>query len=585
MTSVLPNSRRRFLRTVALSALAGTLPAGAIANPGRFYPSRKASADFHPDVELDLIAREITVPILPGKETAAWTYEAKLLKGPEGTVKDLRGSYLGDLIQLRKGQKVRIHFRNQLPTDNIVHWHGMHVPQAMDGHPMWGIEQGDTYVYEFTVLNQAATLMYHAHTHNATAHQVYWGLAGLMLVSDSEEQALNLPGGAYDVPLVIQDRSFDADNQFRYIGHMRERMMGFLGERILVNGHPKFVLPVNTRAYRLRVVNASNSRIYKLGWDDGTPLTVIGTDGGLLERPVTRSYLMLAPGERVDLWADFSGRKVGSEMTMRSLPFHGVLPAMHERMMGMMEGQSGGGMGHGMMGGQGSGEGDRGHGMMGGGMMMHRRGPSSGNEHLGHAQEAEQGGAMGGGMMSPITLPLGDDYALFRVHVMEQEHHAQSLPQRLATLKRYRVEDAANAKAPRYIALNMQHMAWRLNGKSFSMEDVAAEEKIPLNSLQVIEFDNGYSAGHGMMNMAHPMHIHGQPFQILRREINPAMAQAYATVKDGFVDEGWKDTVLVMPGEKVTLLKRFDDFPGLFLYHCHNLEHEELGMMRNFLVG
>ncbi|TAN47743.1 MAG: multicopper oxidase family protein [Methylococcaceae bacterium] len=584
MTSVSHNSRRQFLRTVAFSALAGALPIGAIANPGRFYPTRKASPDFHPDMELDLIAREITVPILPGKETAAWTYEAKLLKGPEGTVKDLRGSYLGDLIQLRKGQKVRINFRNQLPTDNIVHWHGMHVPQAVDGHPMWGIEQGDTYVYEFEVLNPAGTYMYHAHTHNATGHQVYWGLAGLMLVNDSEEQALNLPSGAYDVPVVIQDRSFDADNQFRYISHMRERMMGFLGERILVNGHPKFVLPVNTRAYRLRVVNASNSRIYKLGWDDGTPLTVIGTDGGLLERPATRSYLMLAPGERVDLWADFSDRKVGSEMVMRSLPFHGVLPAMHERMMGehgggMMGGQNSGdgGMNHGM---KESRDGDGGMGMMGGGMMGHSRGPSGGGEHLGHAREASKDG-----MMSPVTLPLGDGYELFRVHVMEQEHHPQTLPPRLATIKRYRREEAANAQAPRHIALTMQHMGWRLNGKTFSMEDVAPEEKIPLNSLQVIEFDNGYTAGHGMMNMAHPMHIHGQPFQVLRRDINPAMAQGYATVKDGFVDEGWKDTVLVMPGEKVTLLKRFDDFPGLFLYHCHNLEHEELGMMRNFLVG
>lgn len=561
MSSVLHWSRRQFMRASAFAALVSALPGLALANPGRFHPSRKASPDFFPDVELDLTAKEISVPILPGQETAAWTYEAKRIKGPDGTVQDLRGSYLGDLIRLRKGQKVRINFHNQLPADNIVHWHGMHVPQAMDGHPMWGIAQGDSYVYEFEVRNQAGTYVYHAHTHEATAHQVYWGLAGLITVSDAEEQALGLPSGQYDLPVVIQDRSFDANNQLRYVSHMRERMMGFLGDHILVNGKANTVLPVNARAYRMRVVNASNSRIYKLAWDDGTPLTVIGSDGGLLEKPVTRNYVMLAPAERVDLWVDFSGRKVGSEMTMRSLPFSGVLPAMHEAMMG---GQGGGG------------------GMMG--MMRHRQGPTGGGEHAGHGQEGGESSAMMGGMTSHGNLPLGGEYPLFRVHVMAEETASPRLPQRLAVMPRYRLQDAANADNPRRIALSMKHMAWGLNGKTFGLEDVDPQEQIPLNTLQAIEFDNGYSAGSGMMRMAHPMHIHGQPFQILRREVNAVAAQGYDTVKDGFVDEGWKDTVLVMPGEKVTLLKRFDDFPGMFLYHCHNLEHEEMGMMRNFYV-
>lgn len=84
--------------------------------------------------------------------------------------------------------------------------------------------------------------------------------------------------------------------------------------------------------------------------------------------------------------------------------------------------------------------------------------------------------------------------------------------------------------------------------------------------------------------MAHPMHIHGQQFQVLNREMAQGFERQYATVSQGFVDNGWKDTVLVMPGEKVTILKRFDHYTGLFLYHCHNLEHEDLDMMRNFLV-
>lgn len=87
-----------------------------------------------------------------------------------------------------------------------------------------------------------------------------------------------------------------------------------------------------------------------------------------------------------------------------------------------------------------------------------------------------------------------------------------------------------------------------------------------------------------MFSMAHPIHLHGQPFEIISRTIAGDEAEAYATVKDGFVDSGLKDTVLVMPGEKVRLIKPFQDFTGLFMYHCHNIEHEDMGMMRDFLV-
>ena len=86
----------------------------------------------------------------------------------------------------------------------------------------------------------------------------------------------------------------------------------------------------------------------------------------------------------------------------------------------------------------------------------------------------------------------------------------------------------------------------------------------------------------GSMSMGHPIHIHGQQFQVLERSVDAAFGEPWHTVEHGYVDEGWKDTVMLMPGERVRLLKRFDDYPGLFLYHCHNLEHEDMGMMRNF---
>jgi len=94
----------------------------------------------------------------------------------------------------------------------------------------------------------------------------------------------------------------------------------------------------------------------------------------------------------------------------------------------------------------------------------------------------------------------------------------------------------------------------------------------------------GGGMGGMMMAMAHPIHFHGQQFQILSRSIDMATGDDYATVRDGFIESGLKDTVLVMPGETIRVIKPFQDFKGLFMYHCHNLEHEDMGMMRDFLV-
>ena len=90
--------------------------------------------------------------------------------------------------------------------------------------------------------------------------------------------------------------------------------------------------------------------------------------------------------------------------------------------------------------------------------------------------------------------------------------------------------------------------------------------------------------GGGMMSLPHPMHVHGLQFQILRRQVDPSQRALWDTLSGGFVDQGWHDTVLVMPGERVDILLRFTDFEGLYLYHCHNLEHEDMGMMRNYRV-
>jgi FtsP/CotA-like multicopper oxidase with cupredoxin domain len=122
-------------------------------------------------------------------------------------------SYLGPILRLRKGQKVRIRFSNALAEPTIVHWHGLDMPSAMDGHPHSAIDPRREFIYEFEVTNRAGTYWYHPHPHNRTGPQVYNGLAGLLLISDDEERALNLPGGSDELVCVLQDRSFDARNQ------------------------------------------------------------------------------------------------------------------------------------------------------------------------------------------------------------------------------------------------------------------------------------------------------------------------------------------------------------------------------------
>ncbi|MFA5924104.1 MAG: multicopper oxidase domain-containing protein [Methylococcaceae bacterium] len=539
--NMITNLHRRKLLKYTAVAIAGAVTYPVWARAGEFVRVNQPSADFHADVEIELTQNVADIAIFEGEKTRVWKVTGKVLKGPSEVIDNNEGTYLAPTLRFKKGQKVRLILNNNLPAQSILHWHGLHVPANMDGNPMYAINQGETYIYEFEIHNRAGTYWYHAHTHSVTARQVYSGLAGLFIVSDEQEQALNLPGGDLDVPLVIQDRSFDEHNQLVYSSHMMQRMQGFLGDQIMINGRPDFVLPVATRAYRLRLLNGSNSRIYKLAWDDGTPITVIGVDGGLLERPEQHSFVMLAPGERLELWMDFSGRAVDTELTLRSIPFDA---STHGGGMGMMGGR-------GMMGGMGG-----------------------------------RGGMMGGGMMSVSSMPSGSDYPVLKVRVTKKEQSNTTLPKVLTPITALRVKDAQNAANPKTITLSMRHMSALLNGRSYKMNDIQPDEIIPVNTLQLIEFDNGFSGGmHGMMmDMPHPMHLHGEQFQIVKREVNSGAQENYQTVAPGFINSGWKDVVLVMPGKKVTILKPFNDFKGMFMYHCHNLEHEDMGMMRDLLV-
>ena len=570
MTDSIKQERRRFLQYSALGVAAAAMPGLALGQAG--WIRTKPTPGFNPDVELEFTTKNAYVQVLNrGPKTRVQKYYARIIKGPKNTLQQLKGNYLGPILNYEKGQKVRIYFNNKLSEPSIIHWHGMHVPQSSDGHPMYSIPPGERFVYEFEVMNRAGTSFYHSHAHELTAEQVYNGLAGMITVTDEDEKKLDLPTGQYDIPLVIQDRTYDSKNQLRYLHGMHNRMMGFLGDTILVNGEPNIQFSVKSRAYRFRALNGSNSRIYKMGWEDGTPMVAIGTDAGLLEKPETRPYIMLAPGERVDLWIDFSGHKVGSKLVLYSLPYSGAMPPMYEK---MHKGKQGGSM----------------------------------------------GGMRGGGMMGGGSLAQGAKFPIATFKVTEKVSDSPKLPQRLVPFDRLTERDVDNAHNPIPIAISMKPMRPLLNGKSFAMDRVMDFEKVPLNSIKKIKIFHdhgmkkgehgddkdmkmqenmkkggmsGMSMGGGMgmmgggmaMSMAHPIHLHGQQYQIISRKMEGMRKEEYATVNQGFIDSGWKDTVLVMPGEEIEIIKPFQDFKGLFLYHCHNLEHEDLGMMRQFYIS
>tara|TARA_R110002049_G_scaffold28324_3_gene97439 strand:- start:1848 stop:3074 length:1227 start_codon:yes stop_codon:yes gene_type:complete len=407
----------------------------------------------------------------------------------------------------------------------------MHVPEKDDGHPKDVIGNGETYIYEFEIMNRAGTYWFHPHPHGRTGPQVYNGLAGLFIVTDDEEQQLKLPSGEYDVPIVIQDRLFDGNNQLVYLSRGRmDRMNGFLGNRILINGNLNRELSLKSGCvYRLRFLNGSNSRFYKLAWEDGTPLIVIGKDGSLLDRPISMPYIMLGVAERVDLWLDLSERPNGSQMVMKSLSFS---PGM----MGMM-----------------------------GGMRNRRRN----------------------------NLPLGSTYDVLKISLDREGSNNFQLPQKLAVFNKLDPATAVNRSNPRTFSFFMRRMRWTISGRTWEMTGVTEDETVKLNTTEIWEIVNsggsrGMMMNRGMMGggmqMPHPFHIHHLQFNILERDVSGVDSRIWNSVKDGFIDSGWQDTVLLMPGMKVKLIMRFEDFKGLFLYHCHNLEHEDMGMMRNFKI-
>jgi FtsP/CotA-like multicopper oxidase with cupredoxin domain len=415
--------------------------------------------DKNPDTNISdyyIIAQEGKTNFIGNKQTLTMGYN---------------GSYLGPVIKVRRGEEVRMHVTNELNDSTSVHWHGLELEGPADGGPRQVIPAGAKWEPSFTINQPAATLWFHPHVIGTTAIQVYYGLAGLLIVEDENTESLNLPNeyGVNDIPLILQDRSFNEDGSFMYIDNM---MDGAFGQYIMVNGAITPFLEVEQRKMRFRILNGANARNFNIGLSDNNEFYQIASDGGLLERPLVNDSLFISPGERAEIIIDFSKYTEGETIELVS------------------------------------------------------------DKEL------------------VMTFKVG-------ASVTDQTE----IPEILSTIERL---DESQATGIKTIELDgMGHMV-TLNGRKFDINRI--DDNVNLGDVEIWEISS--SRAMMMESQGHPFHIHGTQFQVLSRNGNEPNAN----------EQGWKDTVYVGSGETVRIIVKFK-YKGIFMYHCHILEHEEAGMM------
>jgi spore coat protein A len=490
---------------------------------------------------------------------------------PPTTVWGYNGSYPGATIEARLGEALRVIWRNELgsgphllPVDRtfhgtnmqepdrriVTHLHGGVVPPEADGFPESWITDGQSAVFDYPNVQRAATLWYHDHSLAITRLNVQAGMAAFYLLRDAEEDALiaqGLPSGDFEIPIAMQDRSFNSDGSLFYPdeGVSEEHPVWvpeFFGDVSVVNGVAWPVLHVQPRKYRLRLLNGCNARFLNLQLleyangcyrGNGPMPVIIGTDAGLLPAPTplapdpgghVPARLLMAPAERFDVIVDFAAF-AGRDLVLHNnagAPFSGSAPGQAR---------------------------------------PHRHRP-------GHPIGAD---------LTEILLfrvgagPVADPSVIPSVlsPSFEQLHESSASVIREITLEEVLDDDGVPLEA----LLQGQH--W----------DDPITETRALGSTEIWYLIN-------LTEDTHPIHLHLDHFQVLwRRRFAEDLYHEDRTLRwqgqpvPPFPWEaGWKDTVSAHPGEVTAIIIRSDSFTGVYPYHCHILEHEDNEMMLRFAV-
>jgi FtsP/CotA-like multicopper oxidase with cupredoxin domain len=249
-----------------------------------------------------LSAQEGTIGVFDETRTSTWGFN---------------GAYLGPTLRATRGEKVAVEITNALPELTTVHWHGMHLPAAMDGGPHQPIAPGSTWRPSWKIDQPAATLWYHPHPHGTSEEHLYKGLAGMFIIDDHNIKAADLPSeyGVDDIPVIVQDKDIGPNGELVMENDGNE--IGLLGSTILVNGTIGPYQNVTTELVRLRLLNGSTARTYDFGLGDGRSYLLVATDGGFLAAPHQTDRVRLSPGERAEIVVEMSP---GTTTMLRSFP-------------------------------------------------------------------------------------------------------------------------------------------------------------------------------------------------------------------------------------------------------------------------
>ncbi len=463
------------------------------------------------------------------------------------------GSYPGNTIETTVGSFVLVKWANNLPLTHmlpvdktlhgadmgapevrtVVHLHGGHVPSASDGLPETAYASGGFAEYLYPNEQDGATLWYHDHALGATRLNVYAGLAGFYIIRDLNEASLNLPSGNFEVPLLLQDRMFDTADQLYYPsvgvepGVHPQWVPEFFGDTAVINGKVWPFMQVEPRKYRFRILNGSSARFYNLGLSNGNPLTTItlqqiGSDGGLLNAPVTLNNILMAPAERCDVVIDFSAYR-GQTLTLTNnaaAPYPGGVigvdaPALPELMQFRVT--------------------------------LPLSSPDTSGVPV---------------VLGAVPKLLSLDAALTRDITLEERQSPLNKPLESLLNGMHYHEPATETPAIgtteiwRFINLTADTHPMHVHMVQFQVLERRPFDVAHYLATQTIGLGGMGAGATGTIIFTGP-------------PIPPDPNEA-----------GWKDTVRANRGEITSIIARWEHYPGKFVYHCHILEHEDNDMMR-----
>lgn len=515
-------SRRELLSGAASLAALGY---SSVAWPTR--ASERPALPIPPELRADAKG-EIGLQAKPGRR--------RFLPGLATPTYGINGPFLGPAVRVRRGDKVTMKVTNGVGEDITMHWHGLKIPGDMDGSPYTVIRPGNTWQPTLNIEQPAATCWFHPHFYPTTAELVIKGLAGLFLIDDDESDALGLPSqwGLNDIPLILQDRRFNADGSFFHRFNVVAVTTGYIGDTMLVNG-AQYPEARTARGWlRLRLLNGSNARSYRLALSDGRSMFVVASDGGLLSEPVELTELMIYPGERYEVVVDSRNgtpfdlvtRPVG-QLAMNLPPFDAELGLVTLRPDGA------------------EGKGRLPDSLVDLPSLVEDLPPASQNLLMGMRLD-DQG------------MELLESAGLINMDMSKKTD-----PKVVKAVNRLIADGPA-------LALEEQLSANTVNGKPFEMGIVPFGTSLNIEQRWIIS--------EGADQMLHPVHIHGCQFRILALDGKAPPAHM----------AGWKDIAPVEKGGDCEIQIRFEHPAAKespFVAHCHILEHEDSGMMTSFTVS